>query len=161
MYSAIIIIVGVAVTAATFVYLFFYTTIVTDFLYKIFPTWDGKWTSLSGLTPVTTGITPSDVIPFIGAVIAVLAIIWIFLIIGSYFARRSLKTLSTKTNVGLLSTGSLLLLIGAVLTIIGIGIFLIWVALILIAIGLFQIKTQLEQPLTSYASAPPTSPTPV
>ena len=153
-------VVGVIITAATFVYLFFYTSMVTEFLYKIYPTWNGDWTTLSGLTPVTNNIVPSDVVPFIGSFLLVLAVFWIFIIIAAFFVRRSLKNLSMKTSVGLMSTGALLLLIGAVLTIVVIGIFLMWIAILLIAIAFFQIKPQIEQDVSTMSSSP-TTPTPV
>jgi uncharacterized membrane protein len=90
----------------------------------------------------------------------VLAVFWIFIIIAAFFVRRSLKNLSMKTSVGLMSTGALLLLIGAVLTIVVIGIFLMWIAILLIAIAFFQIKPQIEQDVSTMSSSP-TTPTPV
>jgi uncharacterized membrane protein len=130
-----------------------------DFLLKIYPGWNGDWSTLSGLTPNTTNITTSDVLPFIGSIIAVLLILWIFVIIAAFFSRRSLKMLSTKTSVGLMSTGALLLLIGAVLTIFLIGFLLMWIAVLLIAIAFFQIKPPLEQQPSATTATP--QPTPV
>jgi uncharacterized membrane protein len=156
LYGVIVGIVGVIIGGATLVYLFFYTSTVTDFLYKIYPSWNGDWTTLSGLTPITSNINPTDVIPFLASILSVLVVFWIFIVIGAFFARRSLKTLSTKGSVGLLSTGALILLIGAVLTIVVIGIFLIWFAILLIAIAFFQIKPQSEQTVSIMAPPPPT-----
>ena len=132
-------------------------TSLTDFIYKVFPGWNGDWTALSGLTPNTSNISPTDILPFIGAIIAVLAIIWIFSIIVAFLFRRSLRLTSDKTGVGLFSTAGLLLLVGAVLTIILIGFLLIWIAILLIAIAFFSIKPQLEQPpVPTAAYSPPT-----
>jgi uncharacterized membrane protein len=122
-------------------------TNLTDFLYKVFPTWDGNWASLSGLTPDTSNISPTDILPFVGGILAALAILWIFAIISSFFVRRSMVSLSAKSSVGLFSTAGLLLLIGAVLIIaIGIGLILIWVSALLLAIAFFTMKPQAPQP---------------
>ena len=154
LYGFIAAIVGVVVAVVTAVYVIFYTSILTDFLHKIYPGWNGSWSSLAGLTPTTSNITVSDVTPVIGAIFGVLAILWIFLIISSFFNRRSLKMLSTKTSVGLFSTAGLLLIIGAVLTIILIGFVLMWIAVLLMAIAFFQIQSQPEQPVTPAVPPP-------
>jgi uncharacterized membrane protein len=152
LYGFIASIVGVVATVVAAIYVVFYTSILTDFLYKIYPGWDGTWSSLAGLTPNTSNITINDITPVLGAIFAVFAILWIFLMISAFFNRRSLKTLSTKASVGLFSTAGLLLIIGAVLAIVLIGLLLMWIAVLLIAIAFFQIKPQPEQPA---APAPP------
>jgi uncharacterized membrane protein len=125
---------------------------IRDFLLKIYPSWNGDWStisSLSGMTPNTSNINFSDVIPFITAAIVIFAILWIFAIIATFFMRRSLKQLSDKTSVGLFSTTGLLLLIGAVLIIlVGIGAILIWIASLLLAIAFFTIKPHEAPPPT-------------
>src|SRR3972149_598575 len=76
---------------------------IRDFLLKIYPGWNGDWStisSLSGMTPNTSNINFGDVIPFITAAIVIFAILWIFAIIATFFMRRSLKQLSSRTNVG-------------------------------------------------------------
>ena len=162
-YSLVAGIVGVVVAAAAALYIIFDTTILTGLLQKIYPTWNGSWSTISslrGMTPVTSNITASDIASVLGAVFLVLVILWVFAIVAAFFARRSLKTLSSKASVGLFSTGGLLLIIGAFLTIIFIGVILMWVAALLIAIGFFQIKPQPEQPAAT-AAPPPSTPTPV
>jgi uncharacterized membrane protein len=154
LYGFIASIVGVVATVIAAIYVIFYTSILTDFLHKIYPGWDGSWSSLAGLTPNTSNITINDVTPVLGAIFSVLAILWIFLIISAFFNRRSLKTLSAKASVGLFSTAGLLLIIGAVLAIVLIGLVLMWIAVLLIAIAFFQIKPQPEQPVAP-AAAPP------
>jgi len=149
--------------ASAALYIIFDTTILTSVLQKVYPSWNGSWStisSISGMTPVTTNITASDVTSLLGAVFLVLVVVWVFAIVAAFFARRSLKTLSSKANVGLFSTGGLLLIIGAFLTIIFIGAIIIWVAALLIAIAFFQIKPQPEQPAATMAP-PPSMPTPV
>jgi uncharacterized membrane protein len=154
LYGFIAGIVGVVATVAAALYVIFDTSILTNFLYKIYPSWNGKWSSLAGLTANTSNITVSDVTPVLGAMFAVLAILWIFLIISAFFNRRSLKMLSTKSSAGLFSTAGLLLLIGAILAIaFGIGLILMWIAILLIAIAFFQMKPQPEQPAAP--AAPP------
>jgi uncharacterized membrane protein len=132
---------------------------ITDFLVKIYPSWNGDWStisSLSGMTPNTSNIAIGDIIPFISAAIVIFVILWVFAIIATFFVRRSLKQVSAKSSVGLFSTAGLLLLIGAVLTIVIIGFLLMWIAVLLAAIAFFQIRTQSEQPLLSAAPPPPT-----
>lgn len=137
---------------------------VTSFIEKIYPGWNGDWTTLSQFTsqtPVTTNLTPSDILPFVSAAIVVFIILWIFAIISAIFFRRSLKLVSNKTTVGLFSTAGLLLLIGAGLIIIfGLGLILMWIATLILAIAFFTMKPRVEeQPMVTTASPPP--PTPV
>jgi uncharacterized membrane protein len=132
-------------------------------LQDLYPSWNGSWStisSLSGKTPDTSAISSSTVFSLITGAIVAFVVFWIFLIIWAFFARKSLKSLATKSTVGLFSTASLILLIGAFLTIIFIGVILIWVAILLLAIAFFQIKPQPEQPMATMAP-PPSMPTPV
>ncbi len=161
-YSLVAGIVGIVVAAAAALYIIFDTTILTKLIQDIYPTWNGSWstiTSLRGMTPVTSNIPIGDVTSALGAVFLVLVVLWVFAIVAAFFARRSLKTLSSKASVGLFSTAALLLLIGAFLTIIFIGAILMWIAVLLIAIAFFQIKPQPEQPPVTVAP-PPSTPTP-
>jgi len=126
---------------------------LTDFLYTIFPDWNGDWTALSGLTPDTSNLVLDNIMPFLAGIFAVLIILWISSIIAAFFIRRSLGTLSAKSGVGLFSTAGLLLLIGAVLIVLfGIGLILIWISALLLAIAFFQIRPQQAQPTTSAAT---------
>lgn len=163
-YSFIAGIVGVAVAAATGFYVVFDTSILKNLLLKLYPTWNGSWStirSVIGTTPTTSNITSSDVTPVLGAVFGILVILWVFLIVSAFFARRSLKNLSSKSTIGLFSTAGLLLIIGAFLTIIFIGFILLWVAVLLLAIAFFQIKPIPEQPIAAQTTPPPATPTPV
>jgi uncharacterized membrane protein len=122
---------------------------IQEFLLKVFPSWNGDWStlpSLSGMTPNTTSIGLGDVIPFIVAAIVVIAILWVFAIIATFFLRRSLKKLSVKSNYGLFGTVGLLLLIGAFLVIVvGLGLILMWIATLILAIAFFNLKP-IQQP---------------
>ena len=122
-------------------------TSLKDFLYTVYPGWNGDWSALSGLTPDTSNLSLDAMVPFLTGLFAALLILWIFAIIGFYFVRRSLTSLSAKSGVGLFSTAGLLMLIGAVLIIaVGIGLLLIWIAMLLLAIAFFQLKPQQTQP---------------
>jgi len=128
-------------------------TSLTDFLYTIFPDWNGDWTALSGLTPNTSNLSLDNIMPFLAGIFAVLIILWVSSIIAAFFIRRSLGTLSAKSGVGLFSTAGLLLLIGTVLIVLfGLGLILIWISVLLLAIAFFQIRPQQAQPTTSAAA---------
>lgn len=116
---------------------------LTDFLYALYPDWNGDWTTLSGLTPDPSNLSLDQIMPFLAGIFAVFIVLWVFSIISAFFVRRSLRTLSIKSGVGLFSTAGLLLLIGAVLIILfGIGLILIWISALLLAIAFFKIRPQ-------------------
>lgn len=125
-------------------------TSLTNFLYTIFPDWNGDWTALSGLTPDMSKFSLEAIMPSLTGIFAALITLWVFSIISAFFVRRSLGTLSVKSGVGLFSTAGLLLLIGTVLIILfGIGLILIWISALLLAIAFFQIRSQQAQQTTS------------
>ena len=118
-------------------------TSLTDFLYAIYPDWNGDWASISGLTPDPTNLSLEAIVPFLTGLFAALLILWVFAIIATFFVRRSLISLSAKSGVGLFSTAGLLMLIGSVLIIaLGIGLLLIWISTLILAIAFFTMKTQ-------------------
>ncbi len=122
---------------------------ISGFVMKLFPSWNGDWStlpSLSGMTPNTSNIGFGDIIPFITAAIVIFVVLWIFAIVASFFVYRSLKQLSARTNVGSLSSIGLLLLVGAVLIILfGLGLLLMWIAALVLAIVFFTMKPQETQ----------------
>jgi uncharacterized membrane protein len=129
-------------------------TSLTDFLYEIFPDWNGDWTALSGLTPDPSNISIDSIAPLLAGLFAMLIILWVFSIIAAFLFRRSFGTLSEKSGVGLFSTAGLLLLIGAVLIILfGIGLILIWISALLLAIAFFQLRPRQEEPTTSASAS--------
>lgn len=81
----------------------------------------------------------------IGSVIIAFVVLFIFIVITTFFFRRSLGLLSKKSNVGLFGTTGLLFLIGGLLTIVLVGFVLIWISWILLAVAFFQVKA-LPQP---------------
>jgi uncharacterized membrane protein len=134
----------VGVVVATAVAIVMVLSNITDFLTKIFPSWNGDWStlpSLSGITPNISNLGFGDIIPFITAGIMLFVILWCFSIIAAFLVRRSLIQLSTKSNVGLFGTAGLLLLIGAILVIVIFGLLLMWIAALILAIAFFRLKT--------------------
>jgi uncharacterized membrane protein len=145
LYGLIIAIVGVVVSAATVIVTVL--TSLTDFLYTIFPSWNGDWTALSGLTPDPSNISLDSILPFLVGFLATFIILWVFAIIAAFFIKRSLGALAAKSGVGLFSTSGVLLLVGAVLIVLfGIGLILVWISVLLLAIAFFQMKSQQIQP---------------
>jgi len=157
--SVVALIVGVV--AAVAIALTVVLTNITNFIYQLYPGWNGDWASLSGLTPDTSQFTSGNfdvtsLYPLVIGVLAVLAIIWIFAIISMFFARRSLNQVKDKSNVGLFGTAGLLLLIGAVLIIaFAIGLILMWIGALLLAIAFFQLKHTEPIPPAAAAYPPP------
>jgi uncharacterized membrane protein len=148
LYGLIVGIVGGVISIAAIIIMVL--TSLTDFLYTLFPDWNGDWTALSGLTPDPSNFSLDSIMPLLAGILAAFIILWVFAIIAAFFIRRSLGTLSAKSGVGLFSTAGLLLLIGAVLIILfGIGLILIWISALLLAIAFFQIRPQQPQPTTS------------
>jgi uncharacterized membrane protein len=151
LYGFITLIVGAVVSFAGVFYVFFYTSTVNDLVAVLYPGFNGDWSTFSNLT-ANTSITYADVAPFIGTVVAVLVVIWVFAIVASFFTWRSLKVASSKSSVGLLSTAGLVLLIGAFIPIF--GLLLMLIAVLLMAIAFFQIKPQPEQPVSDMVPPP-------
>ena len=163
LYGFIIVIVGIVVTVvAAIAAVLANVSNLKAFIQMIYPSWDGDLSSLpslSGVTPNTSNLNPTDVLSLLGGIIATVLvigiIIWVVAIVASFLVRRSLKQVSLKSSIGLFGTAGLLLLIGAVLIIaFGFGLILMWIAALLLAIAFFQLK-----PGEPVASPPP--PTPV
>jgi uncharacterized membrane protein len=140
LYGTITGVAGVVVAVLAVIFAVF--TMLSDFIYGIFPTWNGDWTTLPSLTPDISMVVPSDIVPFLTAMLIVLVILFFTAIIVAIFMRKSLNVLSSKTGVGLFGTTGLLLLIGAVLTIVVVGLLLIWIAMLVLAIAFFSMRSQ-------------------
>jgi uncharacterized membrane protein len=153
LYGVILGIVGVVIAAVVAVVVVL--TSLTDFIYQVFPGWNGDWTSLSGLTPSVNNIDFTSIWSFLAGLLVVFVVLWIFSIIAAFFVRRGLRQASNKTNVGLFSTAGILLLVGAVLTIILIGFILMWIAALLLAIAFFTMKS-VQPPMIATAPPAPT-----
>lgn len=150
LYGVIVAIVGAVIATATIVVTVLSS--LTDFLYTIFPEWNGDWATLSGLTPNTANITIDSVLPFIVGAFTMFVILWVFSILGAFLVRRSLGALAAKSGVGLFSTAGLLMFVGAALiAVFGVGLILIWVSVLLLGIAFFRMRPQPAQPTTSAA----------
>ena len=159
LYGIIASIVGVVIAVAIF--LTVALSNLTSLLQQLYPSWDGKWSSissLSGMTPNTAAISTSTIFNFLTAGIVVFVIAWIFAIIATYFYRRSLQLMTSKTTLGMFGTAGLLLLIGAFLLIVFIGAIIIWIGILVLAIAFFTMKTP-QAPMASAPSPPPPSTT--
>jgi len=132
LYSIIILIVGVVITAGIVIF------VAVDFLESLgldLTNWQSfqsvDWASL---------MTLDKILDLVGNLIIALVVIFIILIIAMLFLRKSLDLLAVKTGVKMFGTTGLIFLIGAVFTIVLIGFILIFVALILLMISFFSIK---------------------
>jgi len=142
-------IVGVVITVVEALVTFL--TSLTDLIKQIYPSWNGDWSTLQGMTPDTSNINPSAIFPILAGVLVILVIVWVFTIIASFFIWRSLKQVSNKSSEGLFGTAGLLLLIGAIIPLI--GLILMWISTLLLAIAFFTMKHQ-AQPLPTMAPPP-------
>lgn len=142
LYGVLIVIIGVVVVAVIA-----FTVVLAnmyDLISIAYPGWiPGDWASLQGMTPDPNAFANFDfanLIPLLAGLAIVAVIIYIVIIIATYFIWRSTKQVSAKSTIGLFGTAGLLLFIGAFLTIIVIGVFLMWIATLLLAIAFFQLK---------------------
>ena len=136
LYGVIMVIMGVVVTVAVIVVAAF--GLLSDLGIDV-ATW-GDWAVFQRID--WQALVTWDILwPYIAVIIGSLLVLFVFVVVGAVFLRRSLNILSAKTGVNMFSTTGLLTLIGAILTIIGVGFILLWVALILLTVAFFSIKT--------------------
>ena len=90
----------------------------------------------------------NNILPFIGAIILGLVILYAFTVLASLYVKKAMNTLSGKTGVKLFHTTGTVFFVGALLTIILIGFIVIWVAFILLMISFYESKplAQEQQP---------------
>jgi uncharacterized membrane protein len=158
LYGFLALIVGGIATFVVFVYLFFATSFGTNLISLLYPGFNGNWATLPNLTP-NMNVDPVALVPYVGPIIGLLAILWIFGIVTSFFMWRSLKGLSVKSSVGLFSTAGLVMLIGALLSVVIIGLALVWIAVLLMAFAFFQLKP-IAEPVSAPTPNPPPAPQP-
>ncbi|HVQ01747.1 MAG TPA: DUF996 domain-containing protein [Candidatus Thermoplasmatota archaeon] len=93
-------------------------------------------------------ITTSNFLPFIGAIILGLVILFAFTVIASLYYKKAMNALSGKTGVKLFHTTGTVFFVGAILTIVLIGFVVIWVSFILLMIAFYESKPmeQMQQP---------------
>ena len=95
------------------------------------------------------------------AILAGLAVAFVFYLLAAMHLRKAYETLAQKTGEASFTTASTLLFIGAILTIVGIGVLLILVSWIFVIIGFSTMKPKEYQPYNPQANgygyaAPPT-----
>jgi uncharacterized membrane protein len=105
------------------------------------------WSTLSTIDWQAIGF---DIIGrFVGSIVIVLVVVWVFAIIAAFFVRKSLGIISAKTGVGMFGTTGMLILIGAIIPVL--GLILIWIALLLLAVAFFSVRPAPEQPMQTAA----------
>jgi uncharacterized membrane protein len=129
------------------------------FITQIYPGWNGDWGNLQNMTPDTNAIQSGNIdfsviVPILIGILAFAVVVWVFAIIATFFARKSLKNVSDRSTVGLFGTAGLLMLIGAVLIIaLGLGLLLVWIGTLVLAIAFFQLHP--VAPVVEQAPPPP------
>jgi uncharacterized membrane protein len=118
----------------------------------------------AGLFTGTPFAFSAGVVGGIVAILAGLAVAFVFYVLAALHLRRSYDTLAQKTGESAFTTASTLLFIGAILTIIGVGVLLILVSWIFVIIGFSTMKPKDYQPYNAQTngygySAQPTQPT--
>jgi uncharacterized membrane protein len=86
--------------------------------------------------------------------LAVLAIVWIALIVSSIFVRRAYNNIATKLNIGTFRTAGTLYFVGAILTIILVGFIILFIAYIVQVVAFFSIQESLPTAPAGMAAAP-------
>lgn len=139
-YGAITAIVGAVVAVAIFVS-------AAIGILSVFGIQISSWTDPSAIQSAFQNFNAqnftnwSALAPYAAAAIGGLIILYICVVFGAFFVRRSLNALSEKSGTHLFATTGLLILIGAFLTIIVVGILLLWVSLIILAVAFFEMRT--------------------
>jgi uncharacterized membrane protein len=115
----------------------------------------------AGLFTGTPFTLAAGVVGGIIAILAGLAVAFVFYLLAALHLRRAYDTLAHKTGENSFNTASTLLLIGAILTIIGVGVILILVSWIFVIIGFSTMKPKDYQPYlyqNGYTQPPTTQP---
>lgn len=149
-YSIVVAIIGAVVLGGLVVF------VVLNALTSI-PGFPSNWQDPTAVSNFFTNFfsNPANyntILEFAAQLVASWAIFIVFLTVAGYFAWRSLRTVASKSAVGLFGTAGLLIFIGAILTIVFIGLLLIWIGAILLAVAFFQMRPQAAQ------QAPPPPP---
>jgi uncharacterized membrane protein len=93
-------------------------------------------------------VNVSNILPFIGAIILALVVLFAFTVFASLHFRKAMNTLSEKTGVKLFHATGTVFFVGALLTIILVGFIVILVSFILLMIAFYESKpdVQMQQP---------------
>jgi uncharacterized membrane protein len=116
------------------------------------------WTNFKNVTSAPQFyqmMQTKGVVPFFTSIIAGLLVLWITLIVATYFLRKSYNKIASGTHTSMFHTAGLLYLIGAVTAIVLVGFIIIFVAFILQIIAFFSMPETLSTPS---AASPPIQP---
>lgn len=102
-------------------------------------------------------VNTTNILPFVGAIILGLVVLFAFTIFASLYFKKAMNTLSEKTGVKLFHTTGTVFFAGALLTIILVGFIVIWIAFILLMISFYKSKP-LEQIQQPRQQVPPSQP---
>ena len=132
-YTIVFEIIGAVVFVGVFIYgaFEFLSSLGIENIYEL-----SSWTQIDW----QNAIDINNILPFIGAIVLGLVILFAFTVIASLFFKKAMNTLTEKTEVKLFHTTGTVFFIGAILTIIFIGFILIWVAFILLLISFYESK---------------------
>jgi len=132
-YTIVFEIIGVVVFVGVFIYgaFEFLSSLGIENIYEL-----SSWTQIDW----QNAIDINNILPFIGAIVLGLVILFAFTVIASLYFKKAMNTLSEKTEIKLFHTTGTVFFIGAILTIIFIGFILIWVAFILLLISFYESK---------------------
>ncbi|MGC8935549.1 MAG: DUF996 domain-containing protein [Thermoproteota archaeon] len=93
-------------------------------------------------------------LPFIGAMVLVLVVIWITLVIAMSFMKKSFESIAEKLNVPMFKTVATLYWVGALATIVVVGLLVLFVGNILKIVAYFSIPEEVR-PLPPPPPPPP------
>ena len=132
-YTIVLEIIGAVVFVGVFIYgaFEFLSSLGIENIYEL-----SSWTQIDW----QNAIDINNILPFIGAIVLGLVILFAFTVIASLFFKKAMNALTEKTEIKLFHTTGTVFFIGAILTIIFIGFILIWVALILLLISFYESK---------------------
>ena len=132
-YTIVFEIIGAVVFVGVFIYgaFEFLSSLGIENIYEL-----SSWTQIDW----QNAIDINNILPFIGAIVLGLVILFAFTVIASLYFKKAMNTLSEKTEIKLFHTTGTVFFIGAILTIIFIGFILIWVAFILLLISFYESK---------------------
>lgn len=132
-YTIVFEIIGVVVFIGVFIYgaFEFLSSLGIENIYEL-----SSWTQIDW----QNAIDINNILPFVGAIVLGLVILFAFTVIASLYFKKAMNTLSEKTEIKLFHTTGTVFFIGAILTIIFIGFILIWVAFILLLISFYESK---------------------
>ncbi|WP_308700751.1 DUF996 domain-containing protein [Pyrococcus yayanosii] len=87
-----------------------------------------------------------NIAAILGGVLIALVILWIALVIATYFRKRSYERIAERTGTDLFRTTGLLYFIGAITMVVLVGLLVIFVAAILEIVSFFSLPDELERP---------------